>query len=129
MAESYVLSGVIVVLVLLAAFGSVYFVRFRRTSDHIKKAAYMTESRVYRAMADKFGVAPNLVHECATPEGESIIDAMTRCDRCGAVEDCHHFFEAPDGDVDEARNFCPNADLFIDMADKLHRGEDGAKPV
>ncbi len=113
--------GVVVALVLLAAFGLVTSMRFRffRTSARLMKSADMMKSRVYRAVAEKYGAEPNLVAECLTPEGESIIAAMTRCDRCGSVEECRHFFDQPGSDVDEARKLCPNADLFIKLVKKL----------
>ena len=117
--------GVVAALVLLVALGPVMFLRLRRTSARIMKSAYMMESRVYRAVAEKYRVAPSLVAECSTPEGEAIIGAMTRCDRCGSIEECRHFFDAPGRDVDEAREFCPNAALFIDLAEKLRRKEAG----
>ncbi len=117
--------GVVAALVLLAGLGPVIFLRFRETGAHLMKSADMMESRVYRAVAQKYGVAPSLVAECLTPEGEAIIGAMTRCDRCGSIKECHHFFDAPERDVDKAREFCPNADFFIDLAEKLRRKEAG----
>ena len=117
--------GVVAALVLLVAFGLVTSMRLRGTSARLMKSADMMESRVYRAVAEKYGVAPSLVAECLTPEGEAIIGAMTRCDRCGSVEECRHFFDQPGSDVDEAREFCPNAALFIDLAEKLRRKEAG----
>ncbi len=117
--------GVVAALVLLAVFGLVTSMRLRGNSARLMKSADMMESRVYRAVAEKYGVAPSLVAECLTPEGEAIIGAMTRCDRCGSVEECRHFFDAPGSDVDEAREFCPNAALFIDLAEKLRRKEAG----
>ena len=60
-----------------------------------------------------------------TPEGEAFIGAMTRCDRCGSIEECRHFFDQPGRDVDEAREFCAGADFFIDLAEKLRRKEAG----
>ena len=55
--------GVVVALVLLAAFGLVTSMRFRffRTSARLMKSADMMESRVYRAVAEKYGAGPNLV--------------------------------------------------------------------
>ncbi len=117
--------GVVAALVLLTAFGLVTSMRLRGNSARLMKSADMMESRVYRAVAEKYGVAPSLVAECLTPEGEAIIGAMTRCDRCGSVEECRHFFDQPGSDVDEAREFCPNAALFIDLAEKLRRKEAG----
>ncbi len=119
--------GVVVALVLLAAFGLVTSMRFRffRTSARLMKSADMMESRVYRAVAEKYGAEPNLIAACSTPEGETIIDAMTRCDRCGSIGECRHFFDPPGTDVDEAKEFCPNAALFIDLAEKLRRKEAG----
>ena len=105
----------------MVAFGPVMFLRLRRTGAQVMKSAYMMESRVYRAVAEKYGVAPSLVAACSTPEGETIIGAMTRCDRCGSVEECRHFFDPPGREVDEAREFCPNAALFIDLAEKRRR--------
>ena len=127
MLDSYFVLGVVVALVLLAAFGLVSTMRSRffRTSARLMKSADMMETRVYQAVAEKYGAEPDLVAACSTPEGEMIIDAMTRCDRCGSIEECHHFFDQPEGDVDEAREFCPNADLFIDLAEKLRRKEAG----
>ena len=115
--------GVVGALVLLVALGPVIFMRLRRTSAQIMKSAHIMESRVYRAVAEKYGVAPSLVAECLTPEGEAYIGAMTRCDRCGSIEECRHFFDPPGRDVDAAREFCPNADIFIDLAEKLRRKE------
>ncbi len=120
--------GVATALVLLVAFGPLMFMRLRGTSEHIKKSADMMESRVYRAVAGKYGVAPSLVAECLTPEGEAIIGAMTRCDSCGSVEECRHFIDQPGRPgrkVDEAKEICPNADFFIDLAEKLRRKEAG----
>jgi hypothetical protein len=125
MLDSVFFYGVVAALVLLVALSPILFFRLRGTSAHIMKSASMMESRVYRAVAEKYGVAPSLVAECTTPEGEAIIGAMTRCDRCGSIEECHHFFEEPGRDIDEAREFCPNADLFIDLAEKLRRKEAG----
>ncbi len=121
MLDSFFFYGVVVALALLAAFGLMTFMRYQGTSARIVKSASMMESRVYQAVAEKYGVAPNLIAECLTPEGETIIGAMTRCDRCGSIEECHHFFDQPGRDVDEAREFCPNANLFIDLAEKLRR--------
>ncbi len=119
--------GVVAALVLLAAFGLVTSMRFRffRTGARLMKSADMMKSRVYRAVAEKYGAEPNLIGACSTPEGETIIDAMTRCDRCGSIEECRHFFDQPGSDVDEARDFCPNAALFIDSAEKRRRKEAG----
>ncbi len=125
MLDSLIFYGVVVALVLLVAFGLVFFIRFRGTPANLMKSAYIMESHVYRAVAEKYGVAPSLVAECLTPEGEAIIGAMTRCDRCGSIEECRHFFDQPGRDVDEARGFCPNADSFIDLAEKLRRKEAG----
>lgn len=125
MLDSLFLYGVVAALVLLVALGPVMFMRLRRTSARIMKSADMMESRVYRAVAQKYGVAPSLVAECSTPEGEATIGAMTRCDRCGSIEECRHFFDAPGREVDKAREFCPNADFFIDLAEKLRRKEAG----
>ncbi len=121
MLDSLFLYGVVAALALLVAFSPVIFFRLRRTRAQIMKSAYMMESRVYRAVAEKYRVAPSLVAECSTPEGETIIDAMTRCDRCGSIEECRHFFDQPGSDVDVAREFCPNVALFIDLAEKLRR--------
>jgi hypothetical protein len=123
MLDSFFLYGLIAALVLLVVFSPMIFMRLRGTSGRIMKSAKMMESDVYRAVAEKFGVEPSLVAECLTPEGETIIDAMTRCDRCGAIEECRHFFDQPGKDIDEAREFCPNTDAFIDLAEKLRREE------
>ncbi len=121
MLDSFFFYGVVVALVLLAAFGLVTFMRNQGTSANLMKSAYMMESRVYKAVAEKYGAEPNLVAACSTPEGEAIVAAMTRCDMCGSVEECRHFFGQPGSDVDEAREFCPNADLLIELAEKLRR--------
>ena len=95
---------------------------------HVMKSADMMESRVHRALAEKYGAGPVLVAACSPPEGEAIIGAMTRRDRCGSVEECRHFFDPPGRPgrkVDEARDFCPNAALFIDSAEKRRREEAG----
>ncbi len=110
-----------VALVLLAAFGLVTIMRYQGTSANLMKSAHMMDSRVYQAVAEKYGAEPRLVAACLTPEGEAIVAAMTRCDRCGSVEECRHFFDQPGSDVDEAREFCPNAELFIELAEKLRR--------
>ena len=123
MLDSFFLYGLIAALVLLVVFSPMIFMRLRGTSGRIMKSAKIMESDVYRAVAEKYGVEPSLVAECLTPEGETIIDAMTRCDRCGAIEECHEFFGQPGKDVDTTRGFCPNADIFIDLAEKLHRTE------
>jgi hypothetical protein len=125
MLDTLFIYGVVAGLVLLVALSPVIFMRLRGTSAHIMKSAYMMDSRVYRAVAKKYGVAPSLVAECLTPEGEEIVGAMTRCDRCGSIEECHHFFDQPGKDIDEAREFCPNAEVFIDLAEKLRRKEAG----
>jgi len=125
MLDSLFLYGLVAAVVLLIGFSPVIFMRLRRSSEHIMKSAYMMESRVYRAVAQKYGVAPSLVAECMTPEGEKIVGAMTRCDRCGSIEECRHFFDAPGKDIDGAKEFCPNADVFIDLAEKLRRKEAG----
>ncbi len=121
MLDSFFFYGAVVALVLLAAFGLVTIMRHHGTSANLMKSAHMMESRVYKAVAEKYGAEPNLVAACLTPEGETIIGAMTRCDRCGSVEECRHFFDQPGRDVDEAREFCPNADRFIELAEKLRR--------
>ena len=119
MLDSFYFYGVVPALVLLAIISPVVIWRHRRTAAKLMTSAHMMRSRVYKAVAEKYGVEPNLVTECFTPEGEKIIAAMTRCDRCGSVEECRHFFDRPGSDVDKARKFCPNADLFIKMAKKL----------
>ena len=121
MLDSFFFYGVVVALVLLAAFGLVTLMRYHGTSANLMKSAHMMESRVYKAVAEKYGAEPSLVAECLTPEGEAIVAAMIRCDRCGSVEECHHFFDQPESDVDEAREFCPNVDLLIELAEKLRR--------
>ncbi len=121
MLDAFFFYGSVVALVLLAAFGLVTIMRYHGTSANLMKSAHMMESRVYKAVAEKYGAEPSLVAACLTPEGEAIIGAMTRCDRCGSVEECRHFFDQPGSDVDEAREFCPNADLFIELAEKLRR--------
>ncbi len=121
MLDSIFFYGVVAALFLLAIISPVVFMRYRRTSANLMKSAHMMESRVYKAVAEKYGAEPNLVAACLTPEGETIVAAMTRCDRCGSVEECRHFFDQPGSDVDEAREFCPNADLFIELAEKLRR--------
>ncbi len=121
MLDSFFFYGSVVALVLLAAFGLVTIMRYHGTSAHLMKSAHMMESRVYKAVAEKYGAEPNLVAACLKPEGETIIGAMTRCDRCGSVEECRHFFDQPGSDVDVAREFCPNVDLLIELAKKLRR--------
>ena len=121
MLDSFFFYGAVVALVLLAAFGLVTFMRYQGTSANLMKSAHMMESRVYKAVAEKYGAEPSLVAAYLTPEGEAIIRAMTRCDRCGSVEQCRHFFDQPGSDVDEAREFCPNVDLLIELAEKLRR--------
>ena len=125
MLDSLIFYGVVAAVVLLVALSPVIFLRFQGTSARIMESAYMMESHVYRAVAEKYGVAPSLVAECLTPEGEAIIGAMTRCDRCESIEECRHFFDQPGRDIDEAREFCPNADFFIDLAEKLRRKKAG----
>lgn len=121
MLDTFFFYGAVVALVLLVAFGLVTFMRTHGTSANLMKSAHMMESRVYKAVAEKYGAEPSLVAACLTPEGETIIGAMTRCDRCGSVEECRHFFDQPESDVDEAREFCPNVDLLIELAEKLRR--------
>jgi hypothetical protein len=121
MLDSFFFYGSVVALVLLAAFGLVAIMRYHGTSANLMKSAHMMESRVYKAVAEKYGAEPSLVAACLTPEGETIIGAMTRCDRCGSVEECRHFFDQPGSDVDVAREFCPNVDLLIGLAEKLRR--------
>ena len=121
MLDTFFFYGSVVALVLLAAFGLVTLMRTHGTSANLMKSAHMMESRVYKAVAEKYGAEPSLVAACLTPEGEAIIGAMTRCDRCGSVEECRHFFDQPGSDVDEAREFCPNVDLLIELAEKLRR--------
>ncbi len=121
MLDSFFFYGVVVALVLMAAFVLVTIMRNQGTSANLMKSAHMMESRVYKAVAEKYGAEPSLVAACLTPEGEAIIGAMTRCDRCGSVEECRHFFDQPGSDVDEAREFCPNTDLLIELAEKLRR--------
>ncbi|MEE8538233.1 MAG: DUF6455 family protein [Woeseiaceae bacterium] len=121
MLDSFFFYGAVVALVLLTAFGLVTIMRYHGPSANLMKSAHMMESRVYKAVAEKYGAEPSLVAACLTPEGEAIIGAMTRCDRCGSVEECRHFFDQPESDVDEAREFCPNVDLLIELAEKLRR--------
>ena len=115
--DSLFLYGGVAALLLLAIASSAFLVRHRRATIKLIQAADLMESRVYKAVAEKYGVTPNLVAECLAPEREAIFAAMTRCDSCGSLEECHHFFDRPEKNVDEAREFCPNADLFIDLAD------------
>ncbi len=117
--------GVVAALVLLVALTPVIFLRLRRTSAQAMKSAHMMESRVYKAVAETYGAEPNLVAACSTPEGETIIDAMTRCDRCGSIEECRHFFDQPGRDADGAKEFCPNAGPFTESAEKLRRKATG----
>jgi hypothetical protein len=117
MLESIFFYGGLAVVVLFAIISTVVFMRHRRISAKLMKSADLMESRVYKAVAEKYGVTPNLIAECLAPEREAIFAAMTRCDSCGSVEECRHFFDQPESDVDEAREFCPNAGLFIDLAD------------
>ena len=119
MLDSFFFYGVAAAFVLLAIISPVVIWRTRRTTAKLMTSAHMMRSRVYKAVAEKYGVEPNLVAECLTPEGEAIVAAMTRCDRCGSVEECRQFFDQPGSAVDEARKFCPNADLFIKLAEKL----------
>ena len=121
MLDSILLYGVLVGVVLLAIITPVYLVRYRTTTARLVKPAEMMESPVYRAVAQKYRAAPNLVAEYLSPEREALAAAMTRCDRCGSIEECHHFFDQPERNIDEARKFCPNADLFIEMAKKQRR--------
>ncbi len=106
---------------LLTLFCGVYLARYWADSDRIAKAADFMGSPVYRAVAEKYGVAPNLVAQYLTPEREALAEAVTRCDRCRSIEDCLDFFSQPGKDIDEARDFCPNAQRFIAMAKKLKR--------
>ena len=53
--------GVVVALVLLVVFGLVLFMRYQGTSANLMKSAYIMESRVYRAVAEIYGVAPALL--------------------------------------------------------------------
>ena len=123
MQDSFFVYGFLVTLALYVtvALSSVVFMRYQGNSAHLMKSAHMMESRVYLAVVEKYGVMPNLVAVCSTPEGETIIGATTRCDRCGSIEECHQFFDQPGRDVDEAREFCPNANLFIELAEELRR--------
>ena len=121
MLDSFFFYGAVVALVLLAAFGLVTIMRYHGTSANLMKSAHMMESRVYKAVAEKYGAEPSLVAACLTPEGEAIVAAMIRCDRCGSIEECRHFFDQPGSDVDVAREFCPNVDLLIELAEKLRR--------
>ena len=119
MLDSFFFYGVMAAFVLLAIISPVVIWRHRRNIAKLMTSGHMMRSRVYKAVAEKYGVEPNLVAECVTPEGEAIVAAMTRCDGCGSVEECRHFFDQPGSDVDKARKFCPNADLFIKLAKKL----------
>lgn len=121
MQDSFFVYGFLVTLALFVALSTVVFMRYQGNSVHLMKSAHMMESRGYLAVVEKYGVGPNLVAKCSTPEGETIIDAMTRCDRCGSIEECPQFFDEPGRDVDEAREFCPNANLFIELAEELRR--------
>ncbi len=119
MLDSLYFYGVVAVLLLLALITPVVVMRSRRTTAKLMTSAHMMQSRVYKAVVEKYGVAPNLVAECLTPDGEAIVVAMTRCDRCGSVEECRQFFNQSGSDVDKATKFCPNADLYIKLAEKL----------
>lgn len=118
MVDSILFYGALVALVLLAVTSSVALIRYRRVTVKLMKSADMMQSRVYKAVAEKYGVAPNLISDCLTTEGDSAVDAMTRCENCGSLEECHHFFDQPKRDVDETRAFCPNVDLFAELAEK-----------
>ena len=118
MLDSILFYGVLAAVVLLAITGPVVMVRHRRIAAKLMSTADMMESRVYKAVSEKYGVTPNLVAESLAPEREAIFAAMTRCDSCGSVEQCHHFFGRPESDIDAARDFCPNAGLFIELAKK-----------
>ncbi len=117
MADAIYFYGVLAFVILLAIISPVVLMRHRRINAKVMKDSDMMESRVYKAVAENYGVTPNLVAECLAPEREAIFAAMTRCDSCGSVEECRHFFDQPGSDIDEAREFCPNAGLFIDLAD------------
>ncbi len=121
MLDSFFFYGVVAALLLLALISPVVVMRYRGITAKLMKSADMMRSRVYKAVAEKYCAAPNLVAKCLAPEGEAFVTAMTHCDRCRSVEECRHFFDRPGSDVDEAREFCPNADLFIKMAEKLRR--------
>ena len=121
MQDSYIVYGAVAAFVMLAIISPLLFVRYRRATEKLMKSSYMMQSRVYKAVAEKYGAEPNLIADCLTPEGDEIVSAMTRCDRCGSVDECRHFFEQPGGNVDETKEFCPNTDLFIEMAEKLRQ--------
>jgi hypothetical protein len=113
--------GVLAALVLLAIGSSALLICHRKNAAKLVQSTDMMESRVYMAVAEKYGAAPNLVAECLRPERKAISAAMTHCDSCGSVEECRHFFDQPGSNVDEAREFCPNTSLFIELAEKLRR--------
>ena len=117
MLDSILFYGAVAAVGLLAIITPVVLIRYQRMTAKLMKSADLMESRVYKAVAEKYWVTPNLVAQCSKPEREAIFAAMTRCDRCGSVEECHHFFDQPERDIDEAREFCPNAALFIDLAE------------
>ena len=121
MLDSILFYGVVVALVLLAISSPAFLIRHRRITTKLIQSADLMESRVYKAVAKKYRATPNLVAECLAPEREAIVAAMTHCDRCGSLEECGHFFDQPESDINEARKFCPNAGLFIELAQKLRR--------
>jgi hypothetical protein len=52
--------------------------------------------------------------------------AVSRCEKCGSVGECHFFME---GEVSNANNkrwwvkeFCPNSDLILRLAEKKNDG-------
>jgi hypothetical protein len=125
MLDSFLFYGGVAAIILLAIISSVFLMRYRKATGKIIKSGEMMESYVYKAVAEKYGVGPNLIVESLAPDGDAFVGAMTRCENCGSVEECRHFFNQPGGDVEETREFCPNADLFIGLAKKLPQEANG----
>lgn len=77
-------------------------------------------------MAKKLGVDVD-EEELKTALGtEDHKQAVSRCEKCGSLGECHFFME---GEVSAANNkrwwvkeFCPNSDLILRLAEEKNRG-------
>ncbi len=70
-----------------------------------------------RRMMLRFGLDPD-----SLPTGwlASLRDAERACAHCLEVGRCRRFFASDEG-PEAARNFCPNAEIFEDMAERLRK--------
>ncbi len=82
----------------------------------LRRAREGSERDLHRMM-QRFGLDPD-----SLPTGwlASLRDAERACAQCLEVGRCRRFFASDEG-PEAARNFCPNAEIFEDMAERLRK--------